>query len=214
MSHRVSSLHLNSVEQILQQLEQQPGWEKFREYRQLLKCWSNTVDRNTAKHTRPLYISRQVLWVATSSAARAQELSFQRYSLLKRLNRQLAFELRDLRFSSSQWHQSSYDSSQPSLFQISDRQKSRTEVNRPFVSQKLRDESQSSFDDRSSPAKAKSAVRQWLKTLQHRQQLSVACPICNAPTSQGELERWNSCYHCVAQKRFREYRPVPFSEPE
>lgn len=206
-------MQLNSVEQILQQLEQQPGWEKFREYRQLLKCWSNTVDRNTAKHTRPLYISRQVLWVATSSAARAQELSFQRYSLLKRLNRQLTFELRDLRFSSSQWHQSSYDSSQPSLFQIGDRQKSRTGGTR-LASQKLRDESQSNSDDKSSPAKAKSAVRQWLKTLQHRQQFSTACPLCNAPTSQGELDRWNSCYLCVAQKQFQEYRPIPFSESE
>ena len=98
-------MHFNSVEQILAQLEQQPGWEKFKEYRQLLKCWNNSVDRTTAKHTRPLYITRQVLWVAASSAARAQELSFQRYTLLKRLNKQLPFVLKDIRFSSSQWHQ-------------------------------------------------------------------------------------------------------------
>ncbi len=85
-------MHFNSVEQILTQLEQQPGWEKFREYRQLLKYWDNTVNQQIGEHTRPLYITRQVLWVATSSAARAQELSFQRYSLLKRLNKQLTFK--------------------------------------------------------------------------------------------------------------------------
>lgn len=212
-------MHFDSVEQILQKLEQQPGWEKFREYRQLLKCWTNTVDLNTAKHTRPLYISRQVLWVATSSAVRAQELSFQRYSLLKRLNQQLTFKLRDLRFSSCQWHQyearsqdRSSHTSQQSLFK-SDRQKTPTAVNHPLVLQELQKSHGSSLKH-SSPADAKSAVQKCLETLKQRQQFSAICPLCDAPTPQGELNRWNSCYLCTAQKFYQEYRAIPFSESE
>ena len=69
-------MRFNSVEQVLNQLETQPAWEKFRQHRQLLKCWDLTVNQQTAKHTRPLYINRQILFIATDSAARAQELSF------------------------------------------------------------------------------------------------------------------------------------------
>ncbi|NJL51517.1 MAG: DUF721 domain-containing protein, partial [Hydrococcus sp. SU_1_0] len=126
------SLHFDSVEQILTKLENQPGWEKFRIHRQLLKCWSRVVNQQTAQHTRPLYLNRQILYVATSSAARAQELAFQRYTLLKRLNQQqqlileIKDDIKDIRFSSSQWHQSTYTPATPAaLFTISDRQKTK-----------------------------------------------------------------------------------------
>ena len=63
-----------------------PAWmgKNFVQYRQLLKYWDRVVNQQIAQHTRPLYINRQILYIATDSAARAQELSFQRYTLLKR----------------------------------------------------------------------------------------------------------------------------------
>ena len=204
-------MHFNSVEQILTQLEQQPGWEKFREYRQLLKCWSNTVNSNTAKYTRPLYVSRQVLWVATSSAARAQELSFQRYTLLKRLNKQLTFTLKDIRFSDSKWHQEiSPHDDRPEIFSLSDRHKfqatpakasiiDRSAINRDKLS------------TASASERAKDAARSWLTTLQHNSP-SLTCSNCGAATSNQEIERWNSCYHCAARKWSEEYRPPTFPE--
>lgn len=197
-------MHFNSVDQILSRLERQPGWERFREYRQLLQCWNNTVNRNTALHTRPLHISRQVLWVATSSAARAQELSFQRYTLLKRLNKQLTFDLKDIRFSSSEWHQTRDSSEQNTLpiFKISDRHKSKATLARSSKS-----------NSQSSSTSAKQAALQWLKTLEDRQP-SIFCPSCNAPTSEEELKRWNLCHHCVAQKWSEDYRSPTFSESE
>lgn len=197
-------MHFNSVDQILSQLERQPGWERFREYRQLLQCWNNTVNRNTAQHTRPLHISRQVLWVATSSAARAQELSFQRYTLLKRLNKQLTFDLKDIRFSSSEWHQASDRPEQntPPIFNISDRHKSKATLARSPKS-----------NSQSDSASAKQAVRQWLETLKDRNS-SIFCPSCNAPTSKEELSRWNICHHCIAQKWSEDYRSATFSESE
>ncbi|MGB5637221.1 MAG: DciA family protein [Waterburya sp.] len=202
---------MNSVEQILAKLEQQPGWEKFTEYRQLLKCWENTVHQNTFKHTRPLHITRQVLWVATSSAARAQELSFQRYTLLKRLNKKLPFILKDIRFSSSGWHQKTYQSeNQANLFIVSSQYKS-TVVDPPST---ITGQETENSVTKSSPNKAKSAAKRWLKTLKQPNSSLLSCPGCTALTPRGEIERWNLCYHCIAQKWSKEYRPPTFPEPK
>lgn len=199
-------MHFNSVEQILTQLEQQPGWEKFRKYRQLLKCWDKTVNRRTAQHTRPLYINRQVLYIATSSAARAQELSFQRYTLLKRLNKQLTFELKDLHFSSSQWHQKTYlPEIQPSLFRPGKRQQSQVDSG-SSISVTQADESCNSANLSSSKDRAINAAQRWLNSIKHQSYTNILCPECNCLTSNEELARWNSCYHCIARKWSEEYR--------
>lgn len=195
-------MYFNSVEQILTQLEKQPGWEKFRDYRQLLKCWHNTVNQNTAKHTRPLHITRQVLWVATSSAARAQELSFQRYTLLKRLNKQLPFTLKDIRFSSSQWHQKTYLDTNEILFSTSKPKSKKTTSN---IGKQI-----NSSRNTNSVTEAKIAAKRWLETISKSSSLS--CPNCGAFTPTGEIERWNCCYLCVAQKWSKEYRPPTFPE--
>ncbi len=200
-------MFFDSVEQILAQLEQQPGWEKLREHRQLLKCWHNTVSQNTAQHTRPLYISRQVLWVATSSAARAQELSFQRYTLLKKLNNQLPFVLKDVRFSSSQWHQATAQNTiNTNLFSVSEQHKFKhNSIEYKALNLKSKEDRVSSSTD------AKLAARRWLKTIKKKSSSFSCCPQCNAATPMEEIERWNSCYHCIAQKWCSEYIPSTFS---
>jgi predicted nucleic acid-binding Zn ribbon protein len=212
------SLHFNSVEQILTQLETQPGWEKFREHRQLLKCWERVIDRQIAQHTRPLYINRQVLYIATSSAARAQELSFQRYTLLKRLNQRLTTKVQDIHFSSSQWHQQTdryaRQETQASFFIISDRQKSKISSD---LSINLKQDNKAgktdNYDNDLSPqARAKNAAQRWLRTIEQRAAASLVCPQCNSLTSQAELNRWNLCHHCVAQKWSEKYCPSVFSE--
>ncbi|MGF1587901.1 MAG: DUF721 domain-containing protein [Pleurocapsa sp.] len=200
----------------MSQLEQQPGWEKFREHRQLLQCWQNSVNQQTLKHTRPLYITRQVLWVATSGAARAQELSFQRYSLLKRLNKQLTFNLKDIRFSSSGWHQTtSQPEIKPSLFSITNQQKSEIAL-RPIVEEQEAENSQNEIvplsASASASARAKNAAERWLKTLEHKSSSWLFCPGCNSLTPKGEIERWNLCYHCIAQKWSEEYHSPNFTQ--
>lgn len=199
-------MRFNSLEQILSQLEQQPGWSQLRAYRQLLKCWHNTVNQNIAQHTRPLYVSRQVLWIATSSAARAQELSFQRYTLLKRLNKQLADPLKDLRFTTSGWEQqkTSPQTKSTSIFNISSNYKS-------LISSKTNQKLVIGSDP---VAAARQAAQNYLKTLNRSNSAQSNCPSCNALTSKGELERWNLCYHCIAQKWAQEYRPPGFTKPK
>ena len=215
-------MHFNSVEQVLNQLETQPGWEKFRQHRQLLKCWDRTVSPKIAQHTRPLYINRQIFYIATDSAARAQELSFQRYTLLKRINQQLTFEIRDLRFSSSQWHQNTYQQTDPEiLFTIGDyatrtlcdRQK--TKANHTASSKSLqKNKIEQKEDNTASPQdRAKQAVLDWLKRKEQRTSVFF-CPRCEATTSKEELARWSLCHHCIAQQWLEEYRPPTFPKPK
>jgi predicted nucleic acid-binding Zn ribbon protein len=206
------SLHFDSVEQILTQLENQPGWEKFRAYRQLLQCWERVVNPQIAQSTRPLYINRQILYVATSSAARAQELSFQRYTLLKRLNQQLTTEIKDLHFSSSQWHQKTYLQETQAVFTISDRHKTIIPRN---SSAALKDNQEAKIDNElSAQDRAKNAAQRWLRTIEQRSKDTLVCPKCNSLISQAELNRWNLCHHCVAQKWSAEYCPPVFPQPE
>jgi predicted nucleic acid-binding Zn ribbon protein len=209
------SWHFDSVEQILTQLETQPGWEKFREHRQLLKCWSRVVNQQTAQYTRPLYLNRQILYIATSSSARAQELSFQRYTLLKRLNQQpLPTEIKDIRFSSSQWHQeSNLPPHQSSLLTISDRQK--IKIAPTQLIDLKQDNPPANGEKQLSPQeRAKNAAQRCLRTMKLRSEVTLACPQCGSVISQTELNRWNLCHHCVAQKWSAEYRPPTFPEPE
>jgi predicted nucleic acid-binding Zn ribbon protein len=205
------SLHFNSVEQILTQLESQPGWEKFREHRQLLQCWERVVSQQIAQYTRPLYLNRQILYVATSSAARAQELSFQRYTLLKRLNQQLTTEIKDLHFSSSQWHQKTYLQETQALFKISDRHK--TIIPRDLDAALKQDHQETKANSLSAQDRAKNAAQRWLRTIEQTKD-TLACPKCNSRVSQAELSRWNLCHHCVAQKWSEEYCPPVFPQPE
>ncbi|MEL6440182.1 MAG: DciA family protein [Cyanobacteria bacterium J06621_8] len=204
-------MYQHSLEQILSQLEQQPNWEKFREHRQLLKCWHNTVNPRTAQYTRPLHITRRVLWIATTSAARAQELSFQRYALLKRLNQQLPVPLKDLRFTTSGWAEStSQPREQTSFFRISSKNKS-DKSRTQSVTGIANPEQEPNPSTRGS---AKDAAQKWLKTLSQANSSQTNCPSCNALTPKEELERWNLCCHCAAQKWAQEYRTPSFTESQ
>ena len=209
-------MHFNSVEQILAQLEKQPGWEKFRDYRQLLKVWDNVVNQNTAQNTRPLHISRQVLWVATNSASRAQELSFQRYTLLKRLNQQLPFALKDIRFSSSGFYQTkNAPEIKQILFTVREQQSNKSKNNLRNL-QVGKEGLENGAGKNNTQAQAKNAAKQWLKAIAENTTNSSlsACSICNALTPSAELERWNSCYLCIAKKWSEEYRPPTFPKPK
>ena len=202
-------MHFNSVEQILAQLEQQPGWEKFRHHRQLLQVWHNSVSKNIAEHTRPLYVNRQILWVATNSASRAQELSFQRYTLLKKLNQQLPFVLKDIRFSASGLKQTqNVKETEKILFTISQENqlpKSKDNFRNLAIAQPKIDNDE---NKNNLSVKAKVAAKRWIKTIEQNAQDSSSplCSICGVSTPIEEIKRWNCCYLCVAQKWSREYQ--------
>ena len=69
----------------------------------LFMCWEETVGTAIANHTQPLSIQRNILWVATSSSAWSQNLTFKRRHLLNKLNKLLIDDLTDIKFSTSGW---------------------------------------------------------------------------------------------------------------
>ncbi|WP_448381617.1 DUF721 domain-containing protein [Gloeomargarita sp.] len=83
---------------ILERLHQGATWEQVRQWQELLRLWAEVVGPTVARQTQPLYIRRQVLYVATRSPVWAQNLAFERHRLLQRLNPHLPQPLQDIRF--------------------------------------------------------------------------------------------------------------------
>lgn len=172
-----------SLEQILAAIAKQPGWEEQELYQQALKSWSLVVTPQEAVNSHPLYISRQILWIATSSSVWAQHLSLKRLSFLKKLNSCLVKgQLNDLRFKSTAWpivSQTSYVpecSPHPSTLPVKDLQ--------------------SSLDDIPKTTEVITVFERWVKIRALRYQDLPLCPNCQAPTPPGELQRWGVCGCC------------------
>lgn len=115
-------MSFEGIDKILHTLTQQPGWEEYHHYRQILQAWERSISSRLRDKTKVVSLSRGVLSIATSSAALAQDLTLQRPHLLKRLNATLDQPVTDIRFSSAQWQeksqfksQSNYDSQLPTL---------------------------------------------------------------------------------------------------
>jgi predicted nucleic acid-binding Zn ribbon protein len=185
-------MFLNPLERILNKVIQQPEWKNYRQYRQIIECWQQVVNQQVLKNTKPLYQEREILYVATSSAVWAQELSLQRYFLVKKLNNQLSFTLKDIRFSPASWHH-----------------KPKQEVVKiplPEINlQKYKTETEPNID-------AKTAVESWLNNIKSNSQNLATCPQCQSLTTQAELTRWGVCRYCIAQKWHSEYRPSGISQ--
>lgn len=183
-------MFFHSLAEVLAQIPQQPGWEKYQQYCQLLECWQAIVSPEIARQTRPLYIKRQVLWVATVNSVWAQELSLKRYTLLQQLNTQLTPSLKDIRFTSYQRQESSnlYSSNQ------------NNQAEKSTHPSKINVDDTSILSDSLPVVNAPQAVvENWLNMLQARSSQLSLCPQCQSPTPEGELKRWLLCCHCAAK---------------
>jgi predicted nucleic acid-binding Zn ribbon protein len=179
-------MSLESVNNILGILQQQAQWQQH-PLQRLLDLWPEVVGKVAAQHTRPLSIQRQVLLVATSSAAWAQNMTFTRTTLLLKLNPKLSDPLVDIRFSTKDW-QPRPDYLQP---------KTVTPQEHPSYLGNLNtvpSEIKPTIDS------AKTAFAHWAKTLQMRSQNLPLCPQCQSPTPPGELQRWGVCCVCAAKQ--------------
>jgi predicted nucleic acid-binding Zn ribbon protein len=179
-----------SIQEILEVIAQQPQWQKCQQYHHVIKCWHQVVNDKIAQHTRILYLKRQVLWVATDSSVWAQNLSLQRYTLVKKLNQLLddPDPLRDIRFSPALWNETK-----------------KKETNLEETSDSLQDfhrlngEAQQSSQlnqEVSQTLTPQSALSKWLEVIRRRSQFLPLCPICQCPTPEEELKRWKMCGHC------------------
>jgi predicted nucleic acid-binding Zn ribbon protein len=176
---------LQPVDRVLKHLMSSAAWQHQKRFQQIAELWPTLIPPKSLAHSRPIHITDNILWIATSSTTWSQHLNLQRRQLLQQLNQELPETLTDLRFSAVHWrYKPAYsplaeepDSLHPSL----------TNPLAPATN--------------SEPKKtAIAAVSRWLERQQNRLQQLPLCPQCQVPTPQGELDRWQMCSCCTAQK--------------
>jgi predicted nucleic acid-binding Zn ribbon protein len=153
----------------------------------LLERWEEVVGEVIFKHTQPISIDRDVLWVATSSAAWAQNLTFERQRLLKKLNKILSISLVDIRFSTARWQRTKKNPSP---------QQSISSIDHPsYLAQSFNQ----SPPNNSFSQNPHTVFTNWALSIKTRSQSLPLCPSCDSPTPGGELERWGVCSICAAK---------------
>ncbi|MBU7586233.1 MAG: DUF721 domain-containing protein [Nostoc sp. TH1S01] len=179
-------MSLKSVNDILGFLEQQARWQE-QPLQKVLHCWAEVVGAVAAKHTQPLVIQRDVLRVATSSAAWAQNLAFKRQIILLKLNEKLPTPLVDIRFSTAGWQNAS----------AKPQQLTGSAPEHPSYLGNI-----SNFQRDASPVQAnpQTAFGQWAEKIQVRSHNLPLCPQCQCPTPPGELQRWQVCALCASKQ--------------
>ncbi|MEA5616763.1 DciA family protein [Cronbergia sp. UHCC 0137] len=173
-----------SVHDILNSLEQKAKWQE-QPFQILVRCWAEVVGTVVAGNTRPLSIQRDVLSVATSSAAWAQNLTFSRQTLLLKLNQKLATPLVDIRFSTAEWKTVPLARKQEPIVS--------PQSHPSYVGQEI------NFGFRRGE-NASEAFASWAKAMQERSHSLPLCPVCQCPTPPGELQRWNVCSLCCSKQ--------------
>lgn len=183
-------MSFKSLDQILGVLES--SWPQS--FQQVLRCWSDIVGAAVAVQTRPVSVGRGVLWVATSSAAWAQTLTFERQRILQKLNLRLSSPLVDIRFSTAGWQRA---------------------INSNLAAENItpiiwRNHPSALMDIAASPSAIKSSestqnnlqatFAHWAKATQERSNCLPLCPQCQCPTPPGELQRWALCSMCAAKQ--------------
>jgi predicted nucleic acid-binding Zn ribbon protein len=180
-------MSFKSVNDILGVLETQGKWQDL-PFQRLLKCWAEVVGAVVAAHTQPLSIQRDVLRVATSSAAWAQNLTFERQRLLLKLNQKLSIGLVDLHFSTAQWQRPQKTPKGEQTLSLQEHPS--------YVGDQINERS----DVAPTIGDANDAFQRWAKTVQVRSRNLPLCPQCHCPTPSGELLRWRVCCVCVTKQ--------------
>ncbi|MBW4591849.1 MAG: DUF721 domain-containing protein [Brasilonema angustatum HA4187-MV1] len=180
-------MSLKSINDILEVLAVQAEWQE-QPFQRLLTCWAEIVGGVVATHTKPLSLDRDVLRVATSSAAWAQNLTFERQRLILKLNQKLSIGLKDIHFSTARWQR---PQNTPKEEQTISPQEHPSYVG----------DAMSRNDDMTPKAKDPNAAFQnWARTVQGRSHDLPLCPLCHCPTPPGELQRWGVCSVCAAKQ--------------
>ncbi len=180
-----------SINHILGAVENQPQWQEYEQFQRLLKSWPEAVGDAVAQQTRPYSISKDVLYVATSSSVWVQELKFKRRLILKKLNSQLSSPLIDIRFSTAHWHKdfstATLGSTPQSTWQEHPSHVVEAAYASPTGQTAKREDPQLTF-------------QHWAEAMQARSLSLPLCPQCQCPTPPGELQRWNVCGLCATKQ--------------
>ncbi|WP_254567846.1 DUF721 domain-containing protein [Oscillatoria sp. HE19RPO] len=216
----------NSLDHILGALAAQTLGQKQREYQQLVESWAIAVGPKITQHTRPLAVERGVLRVATSSAAWAQNLMFERRRILQRLNVGRSEAIADIRFSPKDWSKSDVKcpdlADQEILWQDHPSRLAELSADTvtptgsaPGLTPSLKLNPNCRGDSRIASTvgvdsqnlgksgeveNAQGTFQRWAQGVQARSQGLPLCPHCGCPTPPGELDRWSVCALCAAKQ--------------
>lgn len=174
-----------SLGDVLNVVQSQPTWKDFRQAESIREYWPEIVGSAVAAHTEPISIYRQVLRVAVSTPAWAQNLVFQRQLILRKLNPKLLQPLNDIRFLPGEWHNRPDRSTAPQSWDVG---KTDSSPCRQLPKE---------------PAKTPlEAFDRWaLRVKQNQSAAAMApCPSCQRPALPTELDCWYVCGFCRMQR--------------
>ncbi len=175
-------------------------WDQQRQLKRLISQWEAIVGATVAQHSCPLEVRNGILQVATSTAVWAQNLSFERRRILKKLNQRAHFQilgLKEIRFSTAQWHNRPGSSGALTV------DKRLNSYQQQMQWQQHPSRLPPPENDLPHPEAAESAPQAFDRWSQRRQQQInqvPPCPQCQTPSPEGELQRWGVCAFCMTQE--------------
>ncbi|MEO1184632.1 MAG: DciA family protein, partial [Cyanobacteria bacterium J06636_27] len=174
-------MSFESIPKILEQLQLEALY-KQQPLQKLLDCWEEVVGKVVSTHTQPISIERDILWVATSGAVWAQNLTFERQRLLKKLNKKLPTPLVDIRFSTARWQHTKKKSSRQPIIS--------SQEHPSYLGEFNLNQNQSLHYRTKNP---RTAFANWSQAIKARHSHLPLCPNGQSPTPKGELQRWGVC---------------------
>lgn len=169
-------------------LGQSPQWQSSAEIRQILALWPQFVGPAVAQHSQPTKIRANVLYVAVSSAAWSQTLTFERSRILQNIHQKLPTtqrSIRELRFAPAEWQRLSRVS-EPTPTQPLSHHPCWADSPASFPISKVRNPDV--------------MFQQWARRKQQQLANQSRCPACQSPCPTRELNRWSVCSICVAKR--------------
>lgn len=188
---------LDSIHNVIHQLEQQPRWHSRGQFRQVLNHWTAVVGEGVARQAAPVRLDQDVLHVAVANPMWAQTLTLERLRILAKLNDRLHLNLSDIRFSSGDWYRQK-KSLQPAKSPASTGSNPEPELPE-WLRQHPSFEPQAIPRSVQRPDTPQSSFQRWADMTQQLAAQQPLCPQCHCRCPKGELNRWGRCSICAVQ---------------
>ncbi|EDX87572.1 hypothetical protein S7335_5282 [Synechococcus sp. PCC 7335] len=178
---------LEGLNSLIKGLETQDSWQTQRQFRLVLAHWPKAVGFAVARQTKPVRICRAELYVATATPVWAQTLTYERFKILRKLNRYQSQPIKNIRFSTAQW-------TTPEAKSARSRLPNQTSLQHPSHT----GQTTQPFDTKATTPME--AYERWAHLIQRMQQSQSLCPNCRCRCPQGELDRWSVCALCASKQ--------------
>ncbi|MFQ4140109.1 DUF721 domain-containing protein [Nodosilinea sp. PGN35] len=181
---------LDSIHNVIHQLEKQPRWRSRGQFRQVLNSWAAVVGEGVARQAAPMRLDQDVLHVAVINPMWAQTLTLERVRILAKLNARLQLNLSDIRFSSGDWYRQ--NRSAPAA------PASPAELP-PWLQQHPSYEPRAIPRSTQRPQTPEESFERWAGMTQQLAAQQPLCPQCHCHCPSGELKRWGRCSICAVK---------------